>query len=154
MNEKYYLTDEEYNQLLDDIEKLRNGDEPVIVDGILFGIFGDGIEPPELPKPDYNYPLSHWYGQERKRFLKNTMDNDRFLFYRNTGKLQFHLIDIDKQAVEMEERLIEEYKKCEGVDDALKKRNQLEWVGRVNNIKQRVREFIQHELIFAKGENL
>ncbi|MCD7855170.1 MAG: TnpV protein [Clostridiales bacterium] len=82
------------------------------------------------------------------------MDNDRFLFYRNTGKLQYHLIDIDKQAVEMEKILIEEYKKREGVDEALKKRNQLEWVGRVNNIKQRVREFIQHELIFVENESI
>ncbi len=107
-----------------------------------------------LPKPDYNYPLSHWYGQERKKFLKNTMDNDRFLFYRNIGKLQIHLIDIDKQAVEMKKILIEEYKKREGVDEALKKRNRLEWVGRVNNIKQRVREFIQHELIFVETESI
>ncbi|MCD8090625.1 MAG: TnpV protein [Clostridiales bacterium] len=54
----------------------------------------------------------------------------------------------------MEEGLIEEYKKREGVEETLKNRNQPEWVGIVNNIKQRVRKFIQHKLFFAEIEEL
>ncbi|MCD8090176.1 MAG: TnpV protein [Clostridiales bacterium] len=151
----FSMDDEEYNQLLDDIEKLSSGDEPVVVDGILFGTFGDGSddeEPKPLPKPDYDYPLSYWYGKARKEFLKDVLDEDYYIFLRNTGRLQFHLIDIDKQAKETEERLTEEYKKLEGVTEELKMRDQLGWVGRVNSIRNRVREVIQHDLIFVVPE--
>ncbi|MCD8216129.1 MAG: TnpV protein [Clostridiales bacterium] len=158
MEERYDLTDEEYNKLLDDIEKLKDGDEPVIVDGVLFGTFGnmtdeDFENPPKMPEPDWDYMLSPWYGEARKEFLKEHLDHNYYMYYRNTGKLQFHLIEINEKAYEMEERLIAEFAEKEGVDEALKKRDMLGWVGRINNIKNRVREIIREELIYVIPEN-
>ena len=59
-----------------------------------------------------------------------------------------HLVETDKAANDMEDSLTEEICKAEGVIEALKKSNQMEWVARRNNIKNRVREIIYKELIY------
>ena len=60
-----------------------------------------------------------------------------------------YLADIDRQANEMYDLLIELMKKAEGVTEELKEQDQLEWVQRMNNIQQRAREIVCAELIFA-----
>ena len=59
-----------------------------------------------------------------------------------------HLAEIDKAANDMEDSLTNEICKAEGVTEALKKSNQMEWVGRRNNIKNRVQEIIYNKLIY------
>ena len=59
-----------------------------------------------------------------------------------------HLVEIDKAANDMEDSLTEEMCKAEGVTEALKKSNQMEWVSRRNNIKNRVQEIVYSELIY------
>ena len=64
------------------------------------------------------------------------------------GKLNSYLYEINAQAEEMFNILIVQYKKSEGVTEELKATNQMEWVRRMNNIKQRVTEIINNELIY------
>ncbi len=154
----FSMDDEEYNKLLDDIEKLQS-DEPVIVDGILFGTFGSSTEEesakkPEQPKPDYNYLLSPWYGKVRKDFLKETLPEYKYQFYEASGLLQWHLIDINEKSFDMEEKLVAEIAAKEGVDGELKKHDQIGWVRRMNNIKNRAREIIRQELILVPTDRL
>lgn len=150
----FNLDDEEYNKLLDDIEKLQS-DEPVIVDGVLYGDFG-GMTDEDLqreihkelvPKPNYNYMLSPWYGKARDEFLKATMKEELYMPCKNLGILQWHLIEINERAYDMEEKLVAEISAKEGVNAELKMRDQLGWVRKINNIKARAREIIQRELI-------
>lgn len=90
--------------------------------------------------------LSIYYGKERERFLKeNHTELYKEMLDNNT--IFEHLINIDKQANEMEEKLVEQYCKAEGVTEELKKTNPMEWVGLRNNIIHRVRNIIQNELI-------
>ena len=63
-------------------------------------------------------------------------------------KLNRYLADINKQAEEMFDTLISQYKTAEGITEQLKAANQMEWVGRMNNIRQRVTEIVNEELIF------
>ena len=65
-----------------------------------------------------------------------------------SGKLNGYLVDIDKQAEEMFDNLIVQHKKSEGITEELKSTDQMEWVRRMNNIKQRVTEIINNELIY------
>ena len=60
-----------------------------------------------------------------------------------------YLADIDRQANEMYDLLIELMKKAEGVTEELKECEQFEWVQRMGNIQQRAREIVCAELIFA-----
>ena len=64
------------------------------------------------------------------------------------GKLNSHLYNINAQAQEMVDNLIVQYKKSENITEELKATDQMEWVRRMNNIKQRVTEIVNNELIY------
>lgn len=94
------------------------------------------------------YNLSPYYGLARKRYIEENSPITAVMM-KFRGTFDKHLIEVDKAAMAMEERLIEQYMKAEGVTDELKKHNQMEWVGMVNNITHRVRQIVQNDLIFT-----
>ncbi len=65
-----------------------------------------------------------------------------------TGKLHDHLADVEEQATEMLSQLEKQMAEREGVTEQLKRENQLAWVGRMNNIRNRAEEVIYKELIY------
>ena len=67
---------------------------------------------------------------------------------RMTGELISYLQDINKQADELNYKLVKEYAKREGVTEKLKAENQMAWVGAMNNIQSRVREIIFNDIIY------
>ena len=64
------------------------------------------------------------------------------------GKLKEHLLTIQEQAEQRMELLTAQMAEAEGVTEELKAQNQLEWVGRMNNIRNRAEEIINSELIY------
>ena len=101
---------------------------------------------PDLKLPETETQSIGIWGQRHKRYLKE----HKRLFYSNlltSGKLNSYLADIDRQAEEMFSRLVKQMAECEGVTEQLKAENQLEWVGKMNNIRSRAVEFIDVELI-------
>ena len=66
-----------------------------------------------------------------------------------SGRLNTYLADIDRQAQERFERLIEQMKQTQGITEQLKAENALEWVGRLNNIRACAMEIVNKEIIFA-----
>ncbi len=108
--------------------------------GDYYLIAGDG-EPDEEQKP-----IGIW-GQRHLRYLKN----HRKVFYANlltSGKLNNYLADIDKQAEEMFERLIKQMATADGITEQLKATDQMAWIGRMNNIRNRAIEIVNSEIIF------
>ena len=65
------------------------------------------------------------------------------------GKLYQHCAEVEHQANEMYDLLIEQMKEAEGVTEELKDQNQIEWVQRVNNIQSRAKEIVNTELIYV-----
>ena len=63
-------------------------------------------------------------------------------------KLNRYLADINKQAEEMFDTLISQCKTVDGITEQLKEENQMEWVARMNNIRQRATEIINHVIIY------
>lgn len=101
---------------------------------------------PDLKLPETETQSIGIWGQRHKRYLKE----HKRLFYSNlltSGKLNSYLVDIDRQAEEMFSRLVKQMAECEGVTEQLKAENQLEWVGKMNNIRSRAVEIIDVELI-------
>ena len=87
------------------------------------------------------------YGRMRKRYLKEY----RPVLYTNlltTGKLDQHLAEIDKACEERMESLSRQMAKLEGVTESLKAADQMEWVRRMNSIRNRAEEIILQELVF------
>ena len=100
-----------------------------------------------LPVEKENKPVGVW-GQRHLRYLKQ----HRKALYTNlltSGKLNSYLADIDKQAEDMFLRLIKQMVERESVTEQLKTENQMEWVGRMNNIRSRVMEIVNDELIYT-----
>ena len=62
--------------------------------------------------------------------------------------LNHYLADVNKQAEEMFDTLILQYKTAEGITEQLKAENQMEWVRQMNNIRNRAAEIVNSELIY------
>ena len=86
------------------------------------------------------------YGQRRLQYLKQY---HKVLYYNllTSGKLHSHLADVGEEAQSLFSRLVKEYADKQGVTEQLKAENQLEWVGKMNNIRSRAVEIIDVELI-------
>ena len=86
------------------------------------------------------------WGQRHLWYLKQYR-KVRYYNLLTSGKLNGYLADIDRQAEEMFSRLVKQMAEGEGVTEQLKAENQLEWVGKMNNIRSRAVEIIDVELI-------
>lgn len=99
-----------------------------------------------LPPEEANITLGKWGMLHKDYLLKNK--NVLFATLLTDGKLWQHCAEIEKQARDMFDTLVEQIKEAEGVTEQLKEENQMEWVCRVQNIETRTRELIRYELIF------
>ncbi len=84
----------------------------------------------------------------RKRYLKE----HRPVLYTNLlleGKLFLHLAEIDRACEDRMELLVRQMKAQEGVTEALKAANQMEWVRRMNSIRNRAEEIVLRELVYC-----
>ena len=86
-------------------------------------------------------------GQRHKHYLKERK-RTTYTTLLASGKLNNYLADIDEQAEEMFSRLVRQMTEREGVTEQLKSDNQLEWVRRINNIRNRAIEIINDDLIY------
>lgn len=96
--------------------------------------------------PTEQHPTGRW-GRLHKRYLQEhhpVRYNQLVL----SGELGGYLAALDKQADEQLTLIIRQMQDAEGVTEALKAENQLEWVRRMNSIRNRAEEIIQKELIF------
>ena len=71
-----------------------------------------------------------------------------FLYIFATGVLNKHLAEVDTRAQTMLNDLIRKFAEQEGVNEMLKEQNQMEWVGRMNNIRGRAEEIVYNEVLF------
>ena len=88
------------------------------------------------------------YGWMRKRYLKEHKKGIYSKLLLN-GTLQKHLLEINEQALDMMESLTKQMAKNEGVTEQLKLTNQMAWVQRMNNIRNRAEEIVRAELIYS-----
>ena len=92
-------------------------------------------------------PLGH-YGRMRLNYLREHRPGlyTRLIL---SGKLYKHLAEIDQTSRQRMEQIIPRMARAEGVDEKLKAKDQMTWVGRMNNIRQRAEEIILAELIYG-----
>jgi len=87
------------------------------------------------------------YGERHGRYLKNY----RKIVYTQlltSGKLHSYLADINEQAQERFELLVKQFAEKEGVTEQLKVKNQMDWVGKMTNIRNRAMENVNSEIIY------
>ncbi len=65
------------------------------------------------------------------------------------GKLNAHIVEIDQQAQDMLSRLIVQMAEQEGITELLKEENQMEWIRRMNSVRNRAEEILFNEYIYC-----
>lgn len=114
--------------------------------GIEYILVGDYYLP-NLILPEENRPIGTW-GRLHREYLKE----HRPIQYTNLiteGTLWTYLADLNEQAQDRMERIIEQMKESEVVTEALKAADQLAWVGAMNSIRNRAEEIIREEMIYV-----
>lgn len=99
-----------------------------------------------LPEEEQK-PVGVW-GQRHARYLKQYHK----VFYMNlltSGKLNSYLADVDEQAEKMFSRLVKQLAEKENVTENLKAENQMLWVQKMNNIRNRAKEIVNAEMIYT-----
>ncbi len=115
--------------------------------GISYTLHGDYYLPDLTLPAEKEKPIGIW-GQRHLRYLK---EHKRIVYLNllTSGRLNEYLASVDKQAEDMFSRLVKEYADRQGVTERLKAKNQLEWVGKMNNIRACVREVVEREIIYS-----
>ena len=115
--------------------------------GIEYRLVGDYYIP-NLVLPNKKDVKLGRYGRMRARYLKeNKKVEYTIMLVENT--LQDHLIEIDRTANERFDLLMKQFAEKENITENLKATNQMEWVGKMNSIKNAVEEIILKELIYV-----
>ena len=100
---------------------------------------------PNLKLPDQEPREIGIWGQRRRRYLK---EHHKILYYNllTQCKLIDHLADINEEVQEMYDRLVKQLAEQEGITEQLKAENQMLWVQRMNNIRNRANEIVMNSI--------
>ena len=102
---------------------------------------------PCLTLPEEEQRFIGVWGQRHKRYLKEHKEAV-YITLLTSGRLNSYLADIEEQAQERFERIIEQMKQEQGITEQLKAENQMEWVARMNNLQSCAREIVDKEMIY------
>lgn len=108
---------------------------------------GDYMLPNLILPAEEERPIGIW-GKRHVRYLKQ-YHKVRYFNLLTSGELNCYLTDIDEQAEDMFFRLVKQMAEREGVTEQLKAKNQMEWVGKMNNILNSALEVINAKLIYS-----
>ena len=102
---------------------------------------------PDLTLPEESHPIGRW-GRMHREYLKEhkPIQYNCLLL---SGELWTYLVDLNEQAQDRLERMIDQMKTTEGITETLKASDPMAWVGAMNSIRNRAEEIIREELIYA-----
>lgn len=107
---------------------------------------GDYRLPNLLLPAEEERPIGVW-GQRRLNYSKH---HRKVLYYNllTSGKLHSHLADVEEQAQDLFSRLVKEHSEKEGITEQLKATDQMAWIQRINNIRERVSEVVNKDIVY------
>ena len=115
--------------------------------GLKYELVGDYYLIAGEDEPEEYQPIGVW-GQRHLRYLKEYR-RVRYATLLTSGELNAYLADIDRQAEELFLRLVKQMADAEGITETLKASDQMEWVRRMNNVRNRATEIVYHQVIYT-----
>ena len=103
---------------------------------------------PDLTLPEEPRPMGKWGRMHRDYLREHKPIQYNCLLL--SGKLWTYLADLNEQAQDRLDRIIEQMKTAEGITEDLKANDPMAWVGAMNNIRNRAEEIILQELIYGE----
>ena len=103
---------------------------------------------PDLELPEETRPMGKWGRMHREYLKEHKLIQYNCLLL--SGELRTYLADLNEQAQDRLERMIDQMKMAEGVTEELKAADPMAWVGAMNNIRNRAEEIILQELIYGE----
>ena len=103
---------------------------------------------PDLTLPEEPRPMGKWGRMHREYLKEHKLIQYNCLLL--SGKLWTYLADLNEQAQDRRDRIIEQMKTAEGITEDLKANDPMAWVGTMNNIRNRAEEIILQELIYGE----
>ena len=103
---------------------------------------------PDLMLPEESRPIGKWGRMHREYLREHKPIQYNCLLL--SGKLWTYLADLNEQAQDRLDRIIEQMKTAEGISEDLKANDPMAWVGAMNNIRNRAEEIILQELIYGE----
>lgn len=114
--------------------------------GLDYTLCGDYYLPNLLPLQTEEKEIGIW-GMRHLRYIKQHK-KVRYTNLLTAGKLNTYLAEIDERAQNVKDAFVKQMVEHEGVNEMLKEQNQMEWVGRMNNIRNRAEEVVCNEVLF------
>ena len=116
--------------------------------GGTYTLGADGMYYPNLELPEEEAPRYGKYGRMRHTYLREHKKAycTTLLF---DGKLVAHLNEIDDAANDRLDLIVKQMAKIQGINEALKSRNQMSWVGAMNNIRNAAEEIVLSEIVYC-----
>ena len=114
--------------------------------GLKYELIGDYYLIAGEDEPEQE-PIGIW-GQRHLRYLKKC-HRVRYANLLTSSALNAYLADIDRQAEELFLLLVKQMAAAEGITEALKANDQMEWVGRMNSCRDRATEIVYHQVIYT-----
>ena len=115
--------------------------------GLKYELVGDYYLIAGDDEPEEERPIGIW-GQRHLRYLKEH-HRVRYANLLTSGELNSYLADIDRQAEELFLRLVKQMAEAEEIMEKLKASDQMEWVGRMNNVRSRAFEIVEADIIYT-----
>ena len=115
--------------------------------GLHYTLYGD-VYLPDLAYSKNDYPPLGKYGMLRKTYLKENFKVQYSLMLRN-DTLWPHLLEVDQQAHDMMDTIVERMKQERGITEQLKSDDWWRWVQEVGNIRNAAEEFVLREIVYA-----
>lgn len=114
--------------------------------GIHYTLNGDYYLPNLVMPDETKYEIGR-FGRAHEAYLKEHKRSE-YTQLLLSGRLNAHLHEIDSAARQRQDVLVKQYALAQGVNEQLKADNQMEWVGKINNIAASVREVVFDEMIY------
>lgn len=115
--------------------------------GISYTLQGDYYLPDLTLPSEEKRPVGIW-GQRHLRYIKHHK-HAVYISLMTSGRLNSYLADIDRQAEEMISQLVKQMAEHDDITEKLKEKNQMEWVGKMNAIRETATEIVINDLIYT-----
>lgn len=103
---------------------------------------------PDLVLPSDGEVIIGRFGQRHKKYLRKCKKLTYFRLL-TAGELSCYLVEVDRQAQEMFETIVNQTKEVQGITEALKAKNPMEWVRQMNSIMNMAEEFVLQEIVYV-----